>query len=259
MVPYVDERDTDGLIGLGLEWHPKLLFRTEISGTVLNTYHTPLMWVKNATEIGYWLGGQVTGGIAPQLSEFSGEVSRWDGEVARWLTAYAAWGHIVEGGVTTLRYDTDCCHVEGSCEWEVCADTILSRLTGGSASAGLYVGHAAHVTVPPDATPENGTVLVFVAWTVPRGNLTVGDPARARLTVVATSTAPGRVVDLVGGFLAVTERGERIEVTAVDASGAAVDRTVVAGPVGPVRYNWTPAPMSGLRLVRLPPTTAGPE
>ena len=37
MVPYVDQRDSDGLIGLGLEWHPKLLFRTEISGTILNT------------------------------------------------------------------------------------------------------------------------------------------------------------------------------------------------------------------------------
>jgi hypothetical protein len=32
MVPYVDESDENGLVGLGLEWHPKMMFRTEISG-----------------------------------------------------------------------------------------------------------------------------------------------------------------------------------------------------------------------------------
>lgn len=42
MVPYCDQRDTQGLIGLGLEWHPKMLFRVEISGTIVNPYHTPL-------------------------------------------------------------------------------------------------------------------------------------------------------------------------------------------------------------------------
>ena len=36
MVPYVDQRDKLGLIALGLEWHPKMMFRAEISGTVVN-------------------------------------------------------------------------------------------------------------------------------------------------------------------------------------------------------------------------------
>ena len=210
------------------------------------------MWVKNATEIGYWLGGQVTGGIAPQVSEFAGKVSTWDGEVARWLKAFAAWGHIIEGGVTTLRYDTECCHVEGSCEWQVCDDTIVSRLVGGSADAGLYVGHASAATVPPRFTPENATLLVFAAWTVPRANLTVGDPSRDRMRLVATSTAPNRVIELNGGFLTRTKPGERISVTHLGPAGAVVGHTVLSGPVGPVRYSFGAEAMSELRLVRLP-------
>ena len=67
MAPYVDQRDTEGLIELGLQWHPKILFRSEISSLVLNPYHTPIGWFKNKTELDYWLGGLVTGGVALQV------------------------------------------------------------------------------------------------------------------------------------------------------------------------------------------------
>ena len=93
----------------------------------------------------------ITGGIAPQVSElFDGgtEVDAFDGTVKLWLDSYREWGHMTEGGTATLRYDTQCCHTQGECEWQVCADTILTRLVGGTAAAGVYVGSEDHVAVP---------------------------------------------------------------------------------------------------------------
>ena len=39
MAPYVDEKDWD-LVTLGLQWHPKMLIRTALSGVVINPYNT---------------------------------------------------------------------------------------------------------------------------------------------------------------------------------------------------------------------------
>ena len=156
--PYVDEMIgmggvvPGGLIGLGLQWHPKQLFRFEQSSTPINPYATRLYWINDATELDYWVGGLVTGGIAPQFTEDAGPVTKWDSGIHRWLAAHDAWGHLQVGGVQTLEYDSKCCHVEGECEWVACNDTIVSMLhrgrgRGGDAGgvdtgpvAGLYVG-----------------------------------------------------------------------------------------------------------------------
>lgn len=190
MVPYVDERDTDSLIGLGLRWHGKMLFRTEVSGVIVNPYHTPLAWARNATELAYWLGGLVTGGVAPQVSEFGGPLPNTSFTIAttrHWMDLYTLYGHMVEGGITTSRYDTVCCHTQGECEWQICRDVILSRLVGGSADVapgsryGLYVGSAKHTVVPATQLPEdNATVLVFASWEVPTASLTLGSAAATR-------------------------------------------------------------------------------
>ena len=66
-------------------------------------------WVHNSSEISYWLGGMITGGVAPQVSElFDGgkTVRTYDATVKQWFSAYKTWGHMIEGGVRTLHYDT---------------------------------------------------------------------------------------------------------------------------------------------------------
>ena len=117
MAAYDDEKDID-MVQQGLEWHPKMLFRTEVSGLVINPYHTPIGWIHNRTEIEYWLGGLITGGVAPQLSDniripFSHGTTKWDSAIRPWMEYYKQFGHLVEGGIRTLRYDAGCCHVQG--------------------------------------------------------------------------------------------------------------------------------------------------
>ena len=263
MVPYVDQRDNyGGLIGLGLRWHSKMLFRTEISGTIVNPYHTPLTWIQNATEIEYWLGGMVTGGVAPQVSElFNGSVTvtAFDAPVKRWFDAYAAFGHMIEGGLSTVRYDTTCCHTQGECEWDICSDVIASRLVGGTAAVGVYVGSGQHAVVPVQYTPmDNATVLVFAAWTVPVVDLAIGVPAATHLRVVATSSAPSRSIGVRGGFLTSKRAGEHVVVTTVDASGTVIAKqTVRSGGAGEEMKVTFKAPLlSVTTFERVPPGVA---
>ena len=102
MAPYVDEQigmggaaDPGGLIGLGLEWHPKMLWRFEQASTPINPYQTRMNWISNETEISYWLGGLITGGIAPQFDENTGIITQWDVIISRWLGAHATWGQSI--------------------------------------------------------------------------------------------------------------------------------------------------------------------
>ena len=278
MVPYVDERDDDGLIGLGLQWHPKMMFRTEISGVSmctwmfldvsyfvmmyaliayelmvvricvhspihslvcvicpwqvpLNPYHTPLSWVKNSTELDYWLGGLITAGVAPQLSEFGGPVTTWDATANRWLTAYRTFGHMVEGGITTLWYDPACCHVQGECEWDVCHDTIASQLDGGlngSPASGVYIGadisKDSPMEVPTRFTPDNVTLLVFASWGTTSVTLTAGHSSSQSMRVVTTSPTMACNVTLVGGFLSGLGIGDSIDATEINSDGSVARR-----------------------------------
>ena len=55
--------------------------------------------------------------------------------VKTWLERYKRWGHVAEGGVHTLTYDASCCHVQGSCEWVACNDTVFATLVGGAVAS----------------------------------------------------------------------------------------------------------------------------
>ena len=154
---------------LGREWHPKMLFRTEVSGTVVNTYNCRLYNFKSDAEVDYWFGGLVVGGFSAQVMDsFNGTVyDAHDARIAHWMRQHRRYGHAVEGGVRTLFYDSGCCHVQGACEWVACGDVILSALQGGSLAApqtvGVYVGNATVATLPPAQAPNGSAVLVFQA------------------------------------------------------------------------------------------------
>ena len=164
-------------------------------------------------------------------ARLGGQITTWDAVVRTWLGLYKAWGHMTEGGVTTLVYDTECCHVQGECEWDVCADTIVSRLVGGRMAAGIYVGSDRHAAVPRDLWPRypdesshpNPTaaraataptepkpaaepepelaVVVFAAWPVRHANLTIGSRSDAVLNVTTSSVAPNQTVTLHRGMV----------------------------------------------------------
>lgn len=201
--------------------------RPRLCGTARCRY-----WISNETDVSYWLGGLITGGIAPQFTEDAGLVTRWDSVISRWLRAHSRWGHLSVGGVRTLRYDAKCCHTEGECEWQCCNDTIISTLSGGTqggAVTGVYVSGGADsqaTVVPAAATPTNSTVLVFAAWQ--RGHqtvrLTVGNSSTAQLQIVATSPAPGVSLELSGGILTGPWRADdsRLRVSTFDGSGQLV-------------------------------------
>jgi hypothetical protein len=223
----------------------------------VNPYHTPLSWVKNETELVYWLGGLITGGIAPQLSEFGGPVTMWDSVVRQWLTAYRTFGHMIEGGITTLVYDRDCCHVEGECEWEVCQDVIASRLeggTGGGPAAGVYVGvdTPTPTAVPAQFSPENSTVLVFAAWNTRAVQLTIGDPLCMALRIIATSSTPNCTITLTGGFLSRLGVGASIAATEYNAAGTVTREWVLRGR-GDLTVSFSNAPWQEVRFQRQPP------
>ena len=69
MMPYVDERldrntshHPNGYVELGLQWHTKLLLRTELTGTIVNAYNTEInsgkgragRFFESEFEVDYW-------------------------------------------------------------------------------------------------------------------------------------------------------------------------------------------------------------
>jgi len=186
-------------------------------------------------------------------------VPAWDATVNRWLTAYRDFGHMVEGGVTTLQYDTQCCHVQGQCEWDTCQDTIASQLvrsggrSGGPAS-GVYVGADSFLDAPTEVparfTPDNVTLLVFASWTTTTIVLTVGQSSSMALRVVATSPTPGCNVTLAGGFLSGLGTGDSINVSEINSDGS-VARTWILTDPGNHTATFSSAPWRELRFRRV--------
>eukprot|EP01050_Picozoa_sp_SAG11_P029696 SAG11_NODE_8466_length_1012_cov_0.763417_2_plen_85_part_00 len=68
-------------------------------------------------EVDYWFGGLVAGGITPHLGWNWSENSTLVANVQKWLHAYVHFGHLTEDGIHPLFFDTECCHLEGVCEW----------------------------------------------------------------------------------------------------------------------------------------------
>ena len=128
--------------------HAKMLLRIEIAGTLINSYDTYDRWLQqNAKEGGafpldYWLGGLITGGLAFQPSGAIDEGQEFDAQIGRWMSRYRRYGHAVEDGVRTLRYDAGCCHIQGTCEWVACRDVVASRLVED-----LWASTWAHILV----------------------------------------------------------------------------------------------------------------
>ena len=169
---------------------------------------------------------QVSVGVLPGPDK-----PKWDLNVSYWMRLYRRYGHMYEGGITTLRYDTQCCHTNGECEWEVCADSLVSRLRGGQyPAAGLYIGHPSHTTAPPDATTtDNTTILLFAAWGVPSVSVTAGVPEHNHMRVLLTSPSDVKGnISMSGGFLNLKPT-QRIAVTELDEQSRVIRRRVLEG------------------------------
>ena len=209
MAPYVDEHGPD-LVALGLEWHPKMLLRIEITGTIVNAYRTYTEWFPTfgpapAYPLEYFLGGLITGGLAFQPSGSIPSAAAYDDQIHDWMTRYKRYGHATEDGVRTLYYDEGCCHIQGVCEWTACQDAVVSRLVGGTTPnvTGLLLGSPKEVTVPPAYLGHNGTLLVFLAHGVTSSTVHFGSPTDQRVQLVptaATNSSAARTLGLGGGF-----------------------------------------------------------
>jgi hypothetical protein len=223
MAPYVDQHGPD-VVKLGLEWHPKMLFRTLLSGLVINPYHTPLSWISNEYNISYWLGGLITTGVAPQIDDRPD--GRWDAVVSGWLRDYTYYGHMQEDGAYMLHYDEGCCHVEGeACEWVACQDVMLSVLAGGTCNTsvvGLYAASPQPVDVPTGLTPNGTTILVFQAYGTPNVAFSVGTTNDTSLTLTAMTATH---VTLSGGFFFFAKH-QQVELTTYNVSSVSDRRNL---------------------------------
>lgn len=279
MAPYVDERivrtglptgEAVGYVRLGLEWHPKLLYRTEQTGVVLNPYNTGIDDSRRPIslfEVDYWFGGLIAGGIAPQPEIRTSAVSQpspageFDHRIGVWIRRYRRFGHATETGVQTLLYDSNCCHIQGDCEWVACNDAVASRLEGGTLSTpvtGVYWGAGIRTTagtIPTEMLPENVTVLLFQSangsdavlefgsvsrpivqrkyaqqnTSIAYGNVVSSAPTSTSnqlLRLMPVSPTAGVVV-LTGGWWKL--RHEDVELSMVDESGQVKSRRMVFG------------------------------
>jgi hypothetical protein len=255
MAPYVDERGND-YVREGLEWHPKMLIRMELTGTVVNAYNTGMDDGRrpNSTfEADYWFGGLITGGIAPQPEAHRATPSSApliEQRVGEWVRLYRRYGHSVEGGVRTLVYDSKCCHIQGDCEWVPCSDAVFTRLEGGmqvttgvpsstaaGAVRGLYVASPAVVTVPPDLTPDGTTLLAFHAYNASTMKLQHGLTEHTHLTIVLTSPISPKRLVLGGMFWDL--KAQDVELTVRARNGTVLEKKTCFGGVQTGQREWS--------------------
>ena len=227
MAPYVDEHLPD-VVALGLEWHPKMLFRTLLSGLVINPYHTPLSALTNEFNVSYWLGGLITTGVAPQIDDRPD--GTYDLVVHGWMSDYKWYGHMQEDGAYMLHYDEECCHIQGeACEWVACHDIMLSVLAGGEigpagSAVGLYAASSEPVTVPAKLVGNGTTLLLFQAYGTESVSVALGSPGDDSLTLAMMTDA---TVTLTGGFLLLHE--QTLTMTTMNATSAdRRDKTTVS-------------------------------
>ena len=84
----------NGYVLLGLEWHPKMLMRAELTGVVINGYNTGIEGSRrpiSAYEVDYWFGGLVATGVAPQ-PEGGSAPGPYDVDMGRWIRRYRFYG-----------------------------------------------------------------------------------------------------------------------------------------------------------------------
>jgi hypothetical protein len=240
MSAYVDERVgngslvngsqvPNGFIGIGLQWHGKMLQRVELTGTAINPYNTGIdsseaecraqdgaisnsHSICSLEEVDYWFGGLVATGVAPQPM---GDVSagQFDAAIGKWLRLYSHFGHFLEETVQTLHWDYECCHAQGTCEWDVCQDIVATALGGGSIGSpalGVYAGANVPACIPSDLLPDNTTVLVFQAFGVESVRLQLGTPQSTSLRVAILGAASN--ITLSGGFFLLSQQNVRVTV-----------------------------------------------
>ena len=251
MNTYVDEKvirhntsadGPDGYVLLGTQWHAKIVQRTELTGMAINAYNMVVdaqdpgkpesdRLIHSQFELDYFLGGLITTGVGPQPISQSHTVGRYDGAVRGWLHRFYRYGHLSEEKIQTLYYDTNCCHVQGVCQWFPCADVVAVGLQGGEISnshtavLGVYAGGPAAVAIPQEpflGTAENATMLLFVAHGVNATTVAVDGAASLReLHVVPLSPIVSNVsVTLHGSFF--TLKDETVRLTVKSETGAIV-------------------------------------
>jgi hypothetical protein len=207
MAPYVDQDISKGIIALGLEWHPKMLQRTAMSGVVINPYGTWWWYPGNPynvnftlADVDYWMGGLIAGGVTPQVGGWSDNATLVNA-MGGWFRRYKKYGHMTEDGIRSLYYDHRCNHVNGISEWIACDDIVLSILADGQLGgpvAGLYVGSTRLVELEPQWAPNSTTLVVFGAVNVTDANVDLGVPADTHLNVDFVSA--GIQLKMGGGF-----------------------------------------------------------
>lgn len=236
----MDERGD--LVDLGLEWHPKILFRTQITGTVVNAYDTSLSKITSDFDVDYWFGGLVATGIPPQ--PMMGSPSTWSAyskyaaRIKGWMQRYNRYGFATEGAVTTLVYDSQCCHIQGICEWIACRDAVAVVLSGGNntSALGLYIGTNDSVAVPQGLSASRDVHLFQAKGTL--ANISVGGKADPELKVRVLSPVSPTNIHFTGSWWDLENENVRETLSAEDGTILST-RLLFSSPVsGPQMYSF---------------------
>lgn len=90
-----------------------------------------------------------------------------------------------------MEYDEECCHVQGTCEWVACKDSVSAVLQGGTIGSpvtAVYVGQTdATLAIPTAFIEENTTLVCFQAFNVSNVTVRVDNIAVKHLRVAPLS------------------------------------------------------------------------
>eukprot|EP01051_Picozoa_sp_SAG22_P016434 SAG22_NODE_2321_length_2722_cov_2.341594_3_plen_260_part_00 len=230
-----------------MQWHGKMLQRVELTGTAINPYNTGIdsteadcraqdsglsnsHLICSVEEVDYWFGGMVATGVAPQpMGDAS--AGRFDATVGKWLRLYSFFGHFLEETVQTLHWDYECCHAQGTCEWDVCQDIVVTALGGGSIGSpalGVYAGANVPARIPSDLLhSDNATLAVFQAYGVESVRLDLGTPGLTSLRLAVIGAVSN--ITLSGGFFRLNRQNVRVTVVS-SRTGAVEQRPILLWP-----------------------------
>ena len=114
-----DSLNPNGYIRLGMQWHPKMLQRVELTGTAINPYNTRIdapdpgpagaqpHGIISVAEADYWFGGMIATGVAPQPMGQGGAPGPFDAVVGKWLRRFRYYGHFIETSIQTLHWKNE--------------------------------------------------------------------------------------------------------------------------------------------------------